>query len=212
MGFRLTFDFDKDAFSKVQIFAEQRIAAAATAAMRETAERAKAAGRQAIAAGGFSGRWQNALRSKVYPQSGTSLSPAAVIWDNIDYADVFEEGATITGSKLLWLPLDSVPRGPGGKHLSPSEMVGFWGKLISLKHHDPPILAAAIRETDKQAGKRLNVRKIRTGGNKSGGTVRIIPLYVGVKSVTDPQRFDIIGAVEAAAAQFGEIFASEFED
>ena len=212
MTFNLSFQYKDGDFTKAQLLAEQKVAAAMTAGMREAAELAKTAARQSIAAGGFSGQWQNALRAQVYPKSGVSLRPAANIWHNIPYADVFEEGKTIAGHPLVWIPTDAVPHGSGGKHLTPGEMVGIWGKLISINvPGKPPMLAAAVRETGALSKKRLNVKTIRSGGHRRG-TTHIVILYIGKPTVTDPKKFDIIAAVESVAAQFPDLVVKNLED
>jgi hypothetical protein len=210
---RLNYQFKAGEFSNAQLIAEQKIARASTGAVRDAADLAKASGRRAIAAAGFSSRWQNALHSKVYPQSGTSLHPSAIVYHKIPYASVFETGATISGQPLLWLPLDSAPLGRGGKKLTPSEAVGIWGRLISINHPGkPPILAAAIRQTDAQTSRRLTTRQIRTGGNKSAGSVRIVPLFVGVPQVADPAKFDVTGAIREVASHIAELYLKNFEE
>jgi hypothetical protein len=212
MTFKFSFHYKDGDFTKAQLLAEQKVAAAMTAGMREAADLAKTAARQSIAAGGFSDRWQNALRAEVFPKSGVSLHPAASIWHNISYADVFEEGKTIEGHPLEWIPTDAVPHGPGGKHLTPKEMVGVWGKLITINvPGKPPMLAAAIRETDALAGKRLKLKTIRTGGHRRG-KVHVVILYIGKPSVTDPKKFDVIAAVEGVAAQFPDLVIKNLED
>ena len=76
---------------------ERPIAKAATAAVRETAEMAKSAGRASIAGAGFSRKWQNALRAKIYPPNRDSMRAAALIYHKVPYAEVFEDGAVIHG-------------------------------------------------------------------------------------------------------------------
>ena len=111
---------------------KKQMARAATGAMKETAELAKRSARQSIAAAGFSSKWQSALRNKVYPQQGVSLTPGAIVYHKIPYAGVFEEGATISGKPMLWLPLDSVPLGRGGNRISPADYVQNVGPLTSV--------------------------------------------------------------------------------
>ena len=130
---RLSYQYQEGEFSAAQLIAEQKIAKASTGAVREAADLAKAAGRRAIAAAGFSSRWQNALRAKVYPQTGYSIDAAAYIWHKIPYAGIFETGGTIAGHPLLWLPIGNAP--PIGK---------FNGKLISINRPGKPPLLATV--------------------------------------------------------------------
>lgn len=52
----------------------KRIARVSTATFQEGARIIKEQGRASIAAGGFSARWQNALRVKNYPENGVSVT------------------------------------------------------------------------------------------------------------------------------------------
>src|SRR3974390_1830247 len=108
---RLNFFYNSGDFTKAQLISEQKIARAATGAVNEAAELGKKAARASIAAGGFSSRWQNALRSKAFPAQSVSLRPAAFIWHKITYAEVFEEGKTIQGQPMLWVRLSKKPKG-----------------------------------------------------------------------------------------------------
>ena len=208
MALSFSFTYDPGAFAKAELIAEQKIARAATGAIREAAELAKQAGRRSIAAGGFGRKWQSALHSKVFPQTGTSLTPSAIIYSKIPYAGVFEEGATITGKPLLWLPLDNVPMGRGGKRMAPAEFVAKIGVLYSIHPPGkPPMLAAVVRETDARAKKAVSLSLLRRGRNPGGrGSVRLVPVYVGVASVNDPKKFDVYAAVASVADHLEEIF------
>jgi len=63
------------------------VAMAATQAVGDVALQVKTQGRSAIAAAGFSRRWQNALRVNVYPEKGrVSVDAAAFIYHKIPYA------------------------------------------------------------------------------------------------------------------------------
>ena len=53
------------------------MARAATAAVREAAEMAKSAGRANIATAGFSRKWQNALRARIFPPNHDSMRALA---------------------------------------------------------------------------------------------------------------------------------------
>jgi hypothetical protein len=211
---RLSFTCEPGQFTKAQLIAEQRLERAATGAIREAAELALAAGRKAIAGGGFSRRWQSALHAKTYPQSGTSLHPSAVIYDKIPYAGVFQTGATIAGHPLLWLPLDSAPMGRGGKRMSPDEFTANVGVLYSINHPGkPPLLAAVVRETAARAKKPASLSLLRRGRNPRGkGSVRLVPIFVGVPQVTDPQKFDVLAAVRSVTDQLPDLFAKYLDE
>jgi hypothetical protein len=161
---------------------QRPVAEAATAAVRDAGNAAVKDGRAGIARAGFSQKWQNALRSDVYPKNRVSMRPAAHIRHKIPYAGVFEEGATIPGRPLLWLPLPTVPVGPGGRRLTPKKFIAQGNQLVSVK----------------RPGKRpLLVGKV---GDKS------VPLFFGIPTVTIRKKFDVVAAVRRAAARLGEFY------
>lgn len=214
MSLRLALKVISGDYPKMIQQEQQRMAEAATAAVKDAAALAKSKGRASIAGGGFGSKWQNALRVKVFPASGVSLSPAALVYHKIPYAEVFQEGATIPGKPMLWLPLDNVPMGSGGRRLTPSEFVEKIGVLYSISRPGkPPMLGAVIRATDARAAKGISLSLLRRGRNPNGrGAVRIVPVYVGVSSVTDPRKFDIKGAVQEASDQLGALYAKNFKE
>lgn len=158
------------------------IAKAATAAVTEAADVAKADGRNSIARAGFSTKWQNALRADVFPRKGkTSMSPAALVFHKIPYAEVFERGAKIRGNPLLWIPVGKAARGP---RISPKGYAVRVSPLVSVNRPGkPPLLA----------------EKSRPG---TRGEV----VFIGIDAVSIRKKFDIIGSVKRAAARLGEFY------
>lgn len=216
---RLNLSCDAGPFTRGQLLAVEKIKRAATETIRDAAQLAKDAGRKSMAAGGFSARFQNTLRSTVYPESGESLHPAAVIKDVVRWAGVFETGATITAQgKLLWIALDSAPVGTGGHRLSPSEYIAAGGKLISVNvPGKPPLLGTMVN--DRPAGpwgrKRFTAKQLLHGGYSkkyAGTSMRFQPLYVGKPAVTDPKKFDVQAAIAEVADSIPDIFVSHFAD
>lgn len=213
---RFSYLFNAGEFSNAQLLSEQKIAHAATATIRDAAVLAKQAGRKAIAEGGFSTRWQNALRAEVYPKTGDSLHPAAVVHlriarKGVDYAGVFESGATIEGHPLLWLPTDNAPMGRGGARLSPADYVATIGPLIVIDVKGrPPMLAAPVRVTGAALAKGLSTRALKRGTNSKRGQVLNIPMYVGVPSITDPARFNVTDAIKEVEGELPELYLDNF--
>lgn len=190
-----------DAFKHTIAELEKPMARAATAAMKQAAELAKAKGRASIAAGGFSKKWQNALRANVYPATGASLKPAALVFHKISYSSVFEEGATIAGKPLLWIPLANVPsssRG-SGHPMTPSEYAARFGPLVSVNvPGKPPMLFA------QYAPKGPRRRRARRPNNR-------VPLFIGVPLVDIAKRFDVTGACQEAAAALPALYQSNLQ-
>ena len=213
MSVRLTLSAVAGGFFRALTEGEKPMARAATSAVREASELAKAEGRASIAAAGFSRKWQNALQAKVYPQGRDSMRAAALIYHKVPYAEVFEQGAIIHGKPLLWLPLPNAPFGAGGRRIPASkfrELVG--SPLYTIQRPGkPPMLGANVRMTDGRAGKAISLRLLRRGRNPGGkGTVRLVPLYVGIDMANITKRFAIIETIERAAARLPELYLKHF--
>lgn len=177
MTLRLTLSAVAGSFYKAITEGEKPIARAATAAVRDAAEFAKAGGRASIATAGFSRKWQNELRVKIYPPGRDSLRAAALIYHKVSYAQVFEKGAVIHGKPLLWLPLPNAPFGAGGRRIPAAkfqQQVGI--PLYTIRRQGkPPMLGANVRMTDARAGKPISLALLRRGRNPRGkGTVRLV--------------------------------------
>jgi hypothetical protein len=186
---------------------QRPIAIAATGAVAEAADVAKTKGRASISGQGFGARWQSALRADVFPKgSRHSMRPAALIYHKIPYAGVFEEPTQISGKPMLWLPLPTVPMGSGGRRLTPSQYRAKVGHpLYSLKRAGgPPLLGANVRTSGSRS---VSLSLLKRGRNPGGrGTVKLIPLYVGVPAVKLRKRFGIGAIVRAAADQLGALY------
>lgn len=167
------------------------IATAATAAVRQASEIAKRDGRASIASAGFSAKWQKALQDKVFPEQGTSMSPAAVIFHKIPYANVFEDGAIIAGKPTLYLPITGapLPTARGGRKMTPKLYVQQVGPLVPIKRPGRPTLLA---------------------GKGKGTKGKVVPLFFGISTVSINQKFKIVEAVRRAAARLGEFYVRNF--
>jgi len=202
MALRLAFTISAIAggFAKAMEDAQRPIAKAATAAVADAAGIAKRDGRQDIAAAGLSRKWQNALRTKVYPPQGVSMRPAAIVYHRIPYAAVFEEGAVIRGRPLLWLPTEHVPLRSGGRRMSPAQYARSIGPLVGIvSRSGTPLLVAKHRAKGMRR---------RPG---AGSAEPRKPLYVGVPVTVIGKRFDIAGVVARASGRLPELYVKHFE-
>jgi hypothetical protein len=201
-----------DEIARVIAESERPMARAATAAVREAGEIAKRDGRASIAAGGFGSKWQNALRANVYPVGRDSIRAAAVIYHKVPYAIAFEEGAIIQGKPLLWLPLSTVPIGRGGRPIPASkfrQQVGM--PLYTIRRPGrPPMLGAHVRAGSGRGVSLTALRRGRAAGAK--GTLRLVPLYVGIEAAKMPKRFAIREAIRHAADQLPALYLKHFRD
>lgn len=190
------------------------IAEAATSAVREASDHMKIGGRSNIAGAGFSVKWQNAWRVKMFPTRGVSIDAKAWGYHKIPYSLIFEDGGTITGKKgLLWIPLPSVKKGGGRfRDSSPAALIRSGVKLFTM-HEDrgPPLLGAEVRVPKSQAGNdnlSVSLSQLRRGTGGKRGIVRAIPLFFGIPSVSIRKRFDIEGVAQKAQNEIPGLYAS----
>jgi hypothetical protein len=194
---------------------EKPIAAAASGAMREAADLGKVKAREAIAAAGFSRKWQNAMRADAFPKRGVdSTSAAAVLRHTIPYASVFAEGATVSGRPNLWVPLSTTPKINAREKLTPKAFVGAFGPLFSMRNAATPVLAARL-SVSKSAAKRGAPYKITKVALKRGarreGIVRAVPVFIALRNVTIPRKFDLEPAFASAADALPSLYAKHLK-
>ncbi|TIN09779.1 DUF6441 family protein [Mesorhizobium sp.] len=212
---RITVSDPSDAWVKAMRDKYKPIAKAATKAMNQVADNIKAQGRADIIAAGFSRRWANAFRVNVYPKGQVSAEAAALVYHKVPYADVFETGAVIQGSPFLWLPLPDAPKGRGGRRISASEYRKQIGHpLYAIKRPGkPPLLGANIRSTASRSQKGVSLSQLKRGRNPNGrGTVRLVPLYIGVPKVDIKQKFHLRSIITANASKLAAYYYRNFLD
>lgn len=205
---------------------ERIVARAATLGMREVAEDVKRSGRAAIGRAGFSPRWQGAFRVDVYPKRGESINAAAFVHHNIPYAGVFEEGATISGSPYLWVPLPTAPKRIGRQKITPKLYSEHVGKLVFIRRSGGrPLLAGRLNARSGGRGK-VTIAQLRRGerdarraaatsafgGNASRLKTTIVPLFVGLPSVKIRGRFGLQAIFDNARARLAAAYFRNLRD
>lgn len=212
LGFR--FDIITGRFEEAMVEMEAPIASAATAAMDGVLNLVKLDGRASIARAGFSSRWQNALRLQRYPKQD-SMEPAVFVWHKIQYAGVFEDGATIRGNPMMWIPLSGTPvkSGRGGQKLTPERYATSIGDLVSFRSKSgKPLLGARVRVQTGRAVARPSLSLLRRGHNYGGkGVLRTIPLFVGVPLTRVEKKFSIREVCAEARARIPALYAANFQ-
>jgi hypothetical protein len=195
---RVTFGYVQGSFAKAFADDYKKMATAATAAITQVAGEAKILGRANIAAAGFSSKWQNALRSEVFPKSGVSLNAAAIIFHKIPYSGIFDTGGTIHGQPLLWLPIEAnLPARSGLRAWTPAAYAKQFGPLVSVNvpGRRPLLFARVMTRRRRGVGLREKPK----------------PLFVGIDSVTIGKKFNITQIVRDAAARLPEIYAAKLK-
>ena len=204
---RLSYDAKTKQFAEAFSKVEENIARALTSAVRDAAKLAVAGGRSNIATAGFSGRFVTGLRYRVTPASGVSLSPEARIFHRFGFMAVFEHGASISGSPLLWLPLDNVPK-VKGRSLTARQFSQRFGRLVMIRRAGKaPLLGARVPVS--RTGKVLKLTSSSVKPGKKPGrafSVRVVPMFVGVPKVSIRKRLDIEGITKRAADLVGSLY------
>jgi hypothetical protein len=164
------------------------IATAAVEALQQTAADIVDEGRSNIASSGrFGANWQ---RDLVFQMKDTevdgepSLEAKAIVFHKSALAFVFEEGITIAGKPLLWIPTSSSARFP-----SPSRFVKRGGKLTFARIRGTPVLFDAA---DKDRHRR--------------------PLYIGVPSVRIAKKWRIFEIAKKHVEKIGFLFVKFFRE
>lgn len=208
-------------------YSRDTITIAAMNTIKESAAFTKKAGRAAISAGGMSRKWENAFRVNVYPEKGNSINAAYLAHHNISYARVFEDGATIQGSPLLWVPLPAAPGKVGGRRVT----AGNYRELIGSPLHTinrpgkRPLLAAYVVGDRPARGKRLTAAKLKSGARAAGKAkfnpatgrrskkVQLVsvPLFVGIPVAHLRKRFNLTAVFRQAVAALPETYAKNLQ-
>lgn len=187
------------------------IATAGTAAINDVALQVKNQGRAAIGAAGFSRRWQNALRVNVYPEKGrVSVDAAAFIYHKIPYAGVFEDGARISGSPLLWIPFSNIQQRVSGKRLTPRLFIATVGPLHSVNIPGKPPMLAAYVSSGFGIGKKVTIASLRAGmrrrGKRGAASVRSVPIFFGINAVQLRARFGLQAIFDRGRANLAQFY------
>lgn len=208
MSLRLTAKFLGGRFDEAMQDLQAPIRQAGLSALKEATDEAKARLRGAAGAAGFSSRWQNTLRGDVYDNKGAD--PASALYSRIPYAGVFAEGATIPGDPLLWVPLPWAPKRIARKRMTPERFVQAIGPLVPMKSRSGRPLLGARVAVSKTAAKRGGPFRASAAALRRGaagtGTIRTVPLFVGLRSVSVAQKFDADRIIRQAAARLPELY------
>lgn len=209
MSARLVYSAIIGDFEKKILELQTPIAKASTAAVKEAAGLAQAESKSELSSAGFSARSAKAMRVTFTPKEGNAIDAKADFFLRPAYLNVFEEGATISGKPLLWLPLETVPLGVGGKRLTPKQYIDRVGPLHSAKNAPKPMLvgkgsrAQILRATSKAV-------KFRKKAGLQQGTANV-PLFIGVPTVTVAKKFDLRSIVQRANAKLADLFVKNLK-
>jgi hypothetical protein len=194
-----------------------QIAKAVTLGVSDTMDSMVEQGRANIASAGFPVGFQKALRGRLYPESGYSINASCFIWHRSTYSGIFEDGGTIQGSPLLWLPLSSTIPKVGSSRTTPKLLASKGIDLVSLRtKHGTPLLGAYVGVRTKKQKERFYSGQVSYSMLKRGrsgkGPFATVPLFHGVRNVTISKKFDLEGIAEKQQAALPGRIANHFED
>lgn len=207
-------------FTRAADALNKEVADADAATVREVTDIAKTAGRRDIANAGFSVRWQNALRSKIWVNDAKRVGgTAGQVSLQSSYGGIFDKGGDITGKPTLWLPiLDNLPRST--TKWTPSAFNAQIGPLSFVpagNGHGPLLVAkVAVDKGGKVKSAPLRGNTARAARSRSNFFVRSagkqLPMFVGIESVHIDKKFDIEAAADTAMKQYPDIFAKNLKE
>lgn len=203
---RFSYKYVKNQFRKGTEEWQRKIAAAATAAVREAGDVAQREGRANISSSGFSARWQTGWRADMLspkPGQEPTIDAAVLLHHRIGIASVFESGAKIQGKPLLWLPIEAnLPPG----RWTPRKYVQRMGPLksINVPGRKPMLVRAKPLRRDAASKRRLERAGLST-------SEKSVPLFVGVDAVSIRKRFRLIDITKRAASRLSEFYSKNLK-
>lgn len=209
---KLAYSYVTGQFAAAVADMQRPIARASSAAIKDAGARLKAEARADIGAAGFSSKWQNALRVDTFPKgSRPSIDAAAFLHHKIPYAAIFETGGTIRGKPFLWLPLKNVPKRIGRQRMTPALYREKVGPLrLVTRGGGPPLLVADQAKT-RSKKTTLSISSLRRGAAGGPGT-RAVPLFIGIRSVTEKKKFHIAAIAAKVRNDLPALYAANFKE
>lgn len=191
--------------------------------------------RSQMIAGGFSDRMAKTWRGQVYPSSGTSLNPAALVYSKAPgIVDAYARGVTIVakaGRRLLAIPTDDAPmKGSGGRKqqnraMTPLEVEARFGKRLRfvpatsaegrrIGHRAVGYLIMDGVVPRKSNGRLRNASARELAGRSRNKTRPVVSavMFVLVASVKVPKKLDLQGPLDRAAASLPQLLAEEWSE
>ena len=192
MKLKLAIDPDIVAMMAAEVAAGER---AVTAAMREAGTGLKSAWRTQITGAGLGTRLGNSIRLASFPQSGDSLSAAALVWSNAPViVGAHDSGPLIRSKNGFWLAIPTPAAGKSSKGggITPFEWECRAGLRLRFiyRRRGPSLLVAEAR---------LNTKgRAVASKSKTGRGVATVPIFLLVAQVKLRKRLDLARDAERA--------------
>jgi len=168
---------------------------------------------RAMTRGAFNSRkLPTTWRAKLYPadvQSHT-LTPAFFAFSKApEIMTAFEEGTTIQpfgGKKYLWIPTENVPRGRGGRRMSPQEVMARVGRFAFIPLKNGGLIAVAQATRTEKRSRRKGGAPTQSVGKAKKGAGERLAFFVLKKQVRLSKRLDVKGIANRAGAKYSAIY------
>lgn len=185
---------------------------AVTGGMNEKTKWLQAEWRRQAQAAGLGPRVSNAIRSELYPKGRKSMKPAGLVYARAGKGGALgsvgallknlDEGVIIRSRRgsALAIPTDAVPKGRGGRRMTPVEVEQEFGQdleFVPRGRGRPPLLVLQNLVAGKRAG---SFRKATERRRQTGRGIVWVVMFVLVRGVTIARRLDL----EKAALQAAE--------
>lgn len=196
---------------------------AAMNAANAVAVGAKLDWRNQVTSAGMSKSFSNSVRSKVYPSKKKSFEPAGFVYAEAPkIMRAFDRGEKIDARnrKYLAIPTKFAPKKGRGaksgsfrKRMTPKIFESLnLGKLEFVPErngHNAMLVVRGLRKSFSQKTKEF--RGYKKAGARFKGKAEKVPMFILVKSVLMPDKFDIPSVGQKWAAKYPEIFDSEVQ-
>jgi hypothetical protein len=154
-----------------------------------------------------SSRLPNTWRGNVFPKEERhTLTPAFFAHSKApEIMLAFEQGPTIqplAGKKYLWIPTENVPRGKGGKRMSPREVMARVGRFSFIPLRNGGLLAVAQAARGIKRSRRKGGAGTMTIKRAKKGVGERLAFFILKKQVRLRKRLDIAGIADRAGAQY----------
>ena len=189
----------------------QRDAKAITDAVHQQGTILKNNWRAQIVGAGLSTRLGNTVRSKNYPQTGTSLGAASEVsiqpGSPQKIIAELEEGAVITVARgrFLAIPTSNVPRANRGVRFPPHALEVFMGfklRYAENRRGTKMLVGDAVTARNGRTLRPATKRRLKQGREKSA-----VVFYILVPQVTMKKRLNLMAEAERIGNELGALIA-----
>lgn len=223
----------KKAFQAIQGTIYGALRDAATDVGKQLQSRARAL----IATAGLTGKWVTGFRVYIFPRVPNPVADIAIRgFHSYNIANVFERGAKVSGSPLLWIPLPSAPKRVKGKATTAARLIAAGVRLRRISGRGQPILIGYVLRSGTRARRKRIVGVPGLGTTLVAGQVTLqqllngqqrvvrrairsarglsdlksavpVPLFIGIPNVVIKKRLNISALYDTASSDLAKFYA-----